>query len=276
LRTRARELAEVVPANATRLLFVGESTTFGLYVKPTEAYPAQVATLLEARGRRVVAFNRGVPSLTSGAALRTLDEKLALVKPHWVFIQFGANDYHTQYNGYRLPGEGWLPRPLVHLLSSVRIVRVIDLWMERRRQPTRVAAGAWLDERSPSGVQLGQSDLYYDFGEGRHLLYTKPRDEALIAQVTATLEANLTRMIARCRAANAEPVIVGYLKAPQENEVLRRVAAATGTTFVATWTGEEEPAIRPAELFTADYFHPSHIGHRQMAERIVETVGPKL
>jgi hypothetical protein len=44
-RTTFRD-ATKIPDGATRLLFLGESTTYGVFVKPEEACPAQVATML--------------------------------------------------------------------------------------------------------------------------------------------------------------------------------------------------------------------------------------
>ena len=100
LRVRGREVEKLIPANAIRLLFIGESTTYGLFVRPEEAYPARVGKILETQIEKPVAvFNRGVPSLTSASMLKTLPSKLAVIRPDVVIFLLGANDFHTGYNG---------------------------------------------------------------------------------------------------------------------------------------------------------------------------------
>ncbi len=275
LRSRARALEQSLPAGAYRMLFIGESTTYGLFVEPDQAYPARVAALLEAKhpGRRFLSFNRGVPGLTTTAMLRTLPEKLQILSPQLVVILAGANDFHTQYNGVRIPGDGWLPRPIGYAVGTLRIYRLIDLWLELRKPKRGLSKGEWLDERSPSGVKLEQSEIFYDLGSGHHLLYPlQPGEEALVSSLTAKLEANLERMIEQCRAAGAQVVLVGYLRSPIENAMIERVANRVGVPFVATWRDPGDTHQPPLDLFTPDGFHPSVAGHQLMAERIVERI----
>jgi lysophospholipase L1-like esterase len=271
LRSRARAVEASLPADGYRMLFIGESTTYGLWVEPAQAYPAQVASLLEARhpGHNFVAFNRGVPSLTTTAMLRTLPEKLRLLSPNVVVILAGVNDFHTQYNGVRVLGEGWLARPLADLVSGLRLYRLFDVATQGKLGS---AQGDWLDERGPAGVKLNQTEFVRDAGSGHHLLYPRqPSQEALVNQLTSKLEANLQRMVETCRDAGAQVVLLGYLRAPQENAIVESVAKRSASLYLPTWPGTEaSPA--PPELFTHDLFHPSVAGHRRMAERIVEGI----
>jgi lysophospholipase L1-like esterase len=276
LRERAKKVEAQLPQGGYRMLFIGESTTYGLGVDPGEAYPATTAALLEVKypERRFLAFNRGVPSLTTAAMLKTLPDKLALLHPDLVVLLVGVNDFHSQYNGVRVPGEGWLPRPLGDLLGSLRIYRMLDVWLQRRRPKMHLSEGSWLDERGPRGVSLGQAELFYDYGSGHYLLDSDdPRDMALAAKCRVKLRANLRKMLEVIRASGAKAVVLGYLRATEENGIVSAVARENGVPYIATWPEGGEP---PKEMFQADGFHPSPLGHRVMAERIADGVAPLL
>ena len=277
LRSRTRALEAEVPPGAYRMLFIGESTTYGLGVDPVESYPAQVAGLLELKhpSRRFLAFNRGVPSLTTASMLQTLPEKLELVAPDLVLLLVGVNDFHTQYNGVRVPGDGWLPRPVALLLGNLRVYRLVDVWWQLRKPKTGVSQGDWLDARSPRGTRLEQAEIFYDLGSGHYVLNSDdPADQKIAVQCEKKMEANLRRMIASCLEAHTKVVVLGYLRASQENDMLRAVAKEMGVPFVPTWPVEDKEYDRPKELFQADGFHPSAQGHRLMAERIVDGIEP--
>ncbi len=272
LRSRARAIEAKMPAGGYRMLFLGESTTYGLWVEPHDAYPAQAAALLEARhpGTRFLAFNRGIPSITTSAILRTLPEKLRLVSPQLVVILAGVNDFHTQYNGVRVPGEGWLPRPIGDAVGDLRIYRLIALWIDLRDPKVKLEQGDWTDQRSPTGMALDQKELFYDLGSGHHLLADpRPGDDQLVAAATAKLEENLAQMIALSRASGAQVVVMGYLGAATENGILERAAKRAGVPFVPTWL-PSDGTERPPQLFARDHFHPTKEGHRLMAERLVD------
>jgi lysophospholipase L1-like esterase len=275
LRSRARAIEAQMPAGGYRILFLGESTTYGLWVEPADAYPAQVAAQLEAKhpASHFLAFNRGVPSITTSAILRTLPEKLRLVSPQLVVILAGVNDFQTRYNGVHRPGEGWLPRPIGDAVGNLRIYRLVSLWIDLRNPKVKLTDGTWTDQRSPPGMALDQKEVFYDDGgAGGYLLADKrPGIEKEIAAATTKLEENLTQMIALSRASGAQVIVMGYLRAPPETAILERVAQREGVPFVPTWLpsdGED----RPASLFFEDHFHPTKEGHRRMADRLVEGI----
>ncbi len=256
LSRRARQAEAEMGAADVRLLFLGESTTFGLGVGPDQAYPAQLQALLAGQaGRpRVASINRGVPGLTTTAMVRSLPEKLEVYRPHMVVILAGANDYNEQLNGLEEAGDGLLPAPARRRVSGLRLYKMIRLAVELRRPGVKMEGG---------------EVLFYRHGASRNILYQEPRDEARIAAVTARLEANLETLIRLSREAGARPVLMGYLQAIEENRVLERVAERTGVPYVSTFIHLHE---RPPDLFVEDGWHPSARGHRHMAEALAPVV----
>jgi hypothetical protein len=53
------------PGNAIHVLCVGDSHTFGLWVKPEESYPARLQVKLARAPRPFVVLNAGVPGMNS-------------------------------------------------------------------------------------------------------------------------------------------------------------------------------------------------------------------
>lgn len=244
LRGRAAGGEASDPA-AFRILNLGESTTFGLGVQPHQAYPAVVADILRQRHpeRRFQSVNRGVPGLVTASMLRTLPDKLAEPRLDLVTILAGANDYNEQLNGLENPDEFWLPSPLAFDLTR-------------------------------PGVKIEHGEvIYYRHGASQNILYERPTDDAKIARVTARLEGNLEKMITLGRQAGVRVLLVGYLQAIEENRVLQRVAERAGVPFVSTFIDRDR---RPADLFVADGWHPSPLGHRHIAEAMADSIEPIL
>jgi lysophospholipase L1-like esterase len=259
LRGRAAEGGASDPA-AFRILNLGESTTFGLGVQPHQAYPAVVADILRQRHpeRRLQSVNRGVPGLVTASMLRTLPDKLAELRPDLVTILAGANDYNEQLNGLENPDEFWLPSPLASFVPRLRLYKLARLAFDLTRPGVKIEHG---------------EVIYYRHGASQNILYESPIDDAKIARVTARLEGNLEKMITLARQAGARVVLVGYLQAIEENRVLQRVAERAGVPFVSTFIDRDR---RPADLFGADGWHPSPLGHRHIAEAMADSIEPIL
>jgi lysophospholipase L1-like esterase len=243
-----------------RMLHLGESTTFGLGVRPDEAYPAVVAEILKAQfpAQQFVSINRGVPGLVTSAMERTIDEKLATVRPHLVTIMAGANDFNEELNGLRsaaavIPAEG-----LRRVVQNLRVYKFVWLALQLTRP----------------GVRLEQGEvIYYHHGGSKNILYETQRNERKVAEVSSQLELNLRQMIDACRNRGATVALVGYIQAFEENSILIRVAKETGVPYVSTYL---EPEARQQSLFTSDGWHPSALGHRHIATRISEMVAPLI
>lgn len=81
------------PADDTpRILFVGDSYTFGTGVEDGVAFPHPCERLLHARGRRDFCINAGVPGHNSEQTLARLRVLLPQFRPHHVVLGFVLND----------------------------------------------------------------------------------------------------------------------------------------------------------------------------------------
>jgi len=80
------------PADAPRLLFVGDSYTFGTAVGDGEAFPHQVEQQLQELGVRSFAINAGVPGHNSEQELAVLRDLLVRYHPKVVVLGFVMND----------------------------------------------------------------------------------------------------------------------------------------------------------------------------------------
>jgi len=80
-----------------RILCLGDSNTYGLYLERHESYPAQLERELAALRptQPVEVVNLGAPGLNSSRLLRMLPELLETLAPDLVIVMVGANDTWT-------------------------------------------------------------------------------------------------------------------------------------------------------------------------------------
>lgn len=82
------------PPGEVRILFLGDSVTFGYLVRPEDAFVEQVERELRARvpGARVECLNAGVPGYSLFQGLRFLATRGLAFAPDLVVLEFGWND----------------------------------------------------------------------------------------------------------------------------------------------------------------------------------------
>ncbi|MBQ16868.1 MAG: hypothetical protein CMJ65_07060 [Planctomycetaceae bacterium] len=88
------EIAAVKPDNEVRLLFLGDSCTFGFGVAHDQTFVAHCEDRLNEQnpGHRFECLNAGVPGYTLFQGCRVLDQEGPRVKPDVVVACFGFND----------------------------------------------------------------------------------------------------------------------------------------------------------------------------------------
>ncbi|GEM_PF-6011957 len=79
-----------------KIMFVGDSWTFGLEAKPGYSYPAQLQRILDkqAPGKFRI-YNEGIPGFTSSKLLKKLPTLMATHTPDIVIILIGMNDLNN-------------------------------------------------------------------------------------------------------------------------------------------------------------------------------------
>lgn len=152
-------------AHAATVVALGTSNTFGKGVSRSQAYPAQLETLLRARGLGVRVINAGINGDTTGAMLARLD-RVVPKGTSVVILQPGGNDRrklaadNTPEIQSRLAAMGikvvMLPNGMLHGLplnptGSISRQRAIICWQSswsaRSQRP-------WGNSVSPA-IELG-------------------------------------------------------------------------------------------------------------------------
>lgn len=93
---RGADFEREKPADAYRIVILGDSFTFGEGTPESQIYPTLLGTALRARrvdGRRIEVINLGVPGDDIRDALVTYRNFARRLKPDWVVLQWNTNDF---------------------------------------------------------------------------------------------------------------------------------------------------------------------------------------
>ncbi|HLU39337.1 MAG TPA: SGNH/GDSL hydrolase family protein [Planctomycetota bacterium] len=284
---RGPELAAEKPPGVRRVACIGASTTYGLYVAPEEAYPAQLAALLSAAHGPWEAINAGVPGWVSVEMLIDLQLRVLPMQPDVVVVLEGRNETFPQaYEGFR-PDYTHYRRPGFAYAVSNYAHKEVFAW-------SRLAMLACTLRGERFGWSETEEHPLYGgiFWENRPTLAQAEHNLAR-PERSATWRANLTGIVALCRARGVEVVFctmafvpdklaldelprepgLGAVLAAQverNNAAMREVAAALGVPVAEG----ARLAARP-ELFHDDC-HMNAEGHRERARIVFETLAPRL
>jgi len=92
-----REMPTEWSTEHTRVLALGDSNTFGIYLNEEESYPSQLEALWNARhpDRPIEVLNLGYPGTNSFRVAANLQEMINTFKPDAVLLTVGVNDMFT-------------------------------------------------------------------------------------------------------------------------------------------------------------------------------------
>ena len=235
---------------ARRILAVGDSNTFGLYLRREEAYPAQLAKRLPDAS----VTNAGDPGMNSSRVRAILPSLLAETKPTDVLILVGVNDIWTVPEGDPLVRRPWW----VHL----RTARVVyQVWWWFHVPPSDVAHIA--EDHSPMLV----GDAVFDVG----WRVTSTLDPALVAH---TLD-NLRSMVAAVREVGARPWFLTYASGTPiyalASNPLRSVATEVGVPLIDLGAAMLARCGRCEDVFFGDG-HPNAAGYAIVADVVAKAL----
>lgn len=83
--------------NALRVAAVGDSNTYGLYLKPEESYPKQLESIWNTHhpDQTMEVINLGYPGANSSRIIRNLPNIIDTLHPDLVLVMIGTNDFWT-------------------------------------------------------------------------------------------------------------------------------------------------------------------------------------
>jgi lysophospholipase L1-like esterase len=97
VRATGRQVSRQWTTRGGRVLCLGDSNTYGIWVDGSQAYPAVLQRLWNERERSqpIEILNLGIPGNNSSRLRNALPKLIALYRPDWVTIMIGVNDWWT-------------------------------------------------------------------------------------------------------------------------------------------------------------------------------------
>jgi len=280
-----------VPADGNlRIVMMGDSNTYGLYLKEEESYPAVYEKNWNKNhpDRPVQVINLGFPGTNSSRVLKSLPDVIEAFSPDVITVMVGVNDYwmapvNVEGLSERIsPLEGWF-RDHIRLYKLVYMLRrqtyqkdllTIDRdprdvsfdpeRLEQHKLSLKGKAAPVLEDK-PAAIQYDGRD--FDIG----FVLEAGRNE----NPSEDMKKNMLRMADIAEAHHIKLVFItyAYFEFPQKlaNWQMKTVAKSRKISLVnpAKIFREEcaKNEMRCRELFFPDY-HPTAEGYRLLANEI--------
>jgi len=245
-----------------RVVCLGDSNTFGLYLEPHESYPAQLERELAARlpDRAVEVLNLGAPGLNSSRLLRQYPELLETLAPDLVIILVGVNDLWTDPKAESSARPTTLRDLVARHSRVVRLVRLL-----------RARGAADVEVSIEDGAPFERADQWVRIG-GRAFDFGFERAHVNMFMAEHQLAKNLLALRKATEASGARALFMTY---PGRYELYRR---ANGAILEAARKGlplldltqvflEPCPLAKCPEMLFEDQ-HPTAEGYRLVAKQV--------
>jgi lysophospholipase L1-like esterase len=248
---RGGEMISPKPADVFRIVFIGDSVTFGYYVDEGETFVKVTESLLQCKkikGRRVEIVNAGVSGLGSNETLAHLKKRVFAWEPDLVVWGFYLNDVTDKECDILFPVRdlgAWA------FLDHFAIGRLV----ERAIFSTRLGAEFKIDRENPSNQKVEESwrVVALNFSEGKRLL-----DEKNIPVIVVCLPSGLQ---------------IGRLWTVFHYErKLVKICSALSIPFLDVLPALESGGSAETLYFRGDLIHPSAKGHRIIGKAVADFI----
>jgi lysophospholipase L1-like esterase len=248
LRTDLDRPSAVVPPDERRVLFLGDSWTFGIGLDLAETYPVQAEALLRGQdpSRHWVALNAGIP----GANVFTIVEWFAWIAPLYrpqvaVFTVGEADDILPDLNTELRRRERY-PKAYLTRFALYRATRIAFAWLrylDERAVADRILAGHLPEQREEQLARLAESAALMEQTASRigcavvfnRIVFRSPRDGAIGAS-------------------------------PEPDSFLRPYAEAGAQFVVTVWDPNERALMIPNDG------HPTPAGAQLLARVVIPAI----
>ena len=262
---RGPELPFEKPPQTVRILWLGDSVTFGYGIEATDAlFPYRVAALLAPRiGRAIESVDAGVGGYSPWQERTWLEREGWRYEPDLVLVGFVLNDLTEPLSLVRYGGggEGW------QLARSAR--GVLDRWLSASALATAIRDGV-AAVRFGRDVQQGAAAV--EAGDVLRLV-TQPR-AALWQKSWQLAESNLAQIFAAARERDVGVALIVFpyafqLEAPQRTaSPQRRLVAFAQAQGIPVLDLLPLLAAQPGAPLFLDASHLSEEGHAVVADAI--------
>jgi len=277
VRLTGREAPAAWLADDVRILCLGDSNTYGLYLEPHESWPAQLETSWNATVAppRIRVFNLGYPGINSSRVLADFGRMLETFRPDFTIVMVGGNDFWTLPVDVPTESE---PRKTGSLGALVRfakhhsrLVRLAHLLAHSRYTEDLVVP------RASSQGDSGERRAEASFGDERFELGFSRDTQGEGMKRAGALARNLEEMVRRVRNGETKLLLMTY---PAQvnlelyataNRMIQSVARQTGAPLVDLQTvfAARCPDLRCQEYLFRDG-HPNAAGYRIVAAEVSE------
>jgi HEAT repeat protein len=151
---RDREHPLEKPEGQRRLFVLGDSTTFGFWLPPDEAYPQVLQDLLDARGERVEVFNVALPGWSTRQELIAYRKIARKYRPDQVLLAICLNDIPEMQNNLSRP-----PPFVMGLFKHSALIRRLVLLPDREIQDEMDMLRSMDSAKVRQGFELMFADL---------------------------------------------------------------------------------------------------------------------
>jgi len=270
VRATGRELPTGWSTGHHRVLCLGDSNTYGLWLDRPEAYPARLEELWNEGGASpsLEVLNLGVPGMSASRVARDLPRILQTFEPDRLLVMLGVNDYWTRRvdePAPEAPRRSFLERHSRVYKRIAMLLRARDdreLEVELGGPPPGTNKREWhADHRIRFGDE--EFSMGYEAGEGAER--GNPR----------TLFFDLITIVEHARAFGVPIHLMTYPARwniyESANGIIRRAAKRSGAPLIdlarvfEPLCAEEEC---PKYLLRDD--HPNERGYRVVAETILD------
>lgn len=264
LRFSGRTAAEQDTGGAElRVLALGDSNTYGLYLEPDQAYPVVMGRMWQSKWGEgsLDVVNAGVPGANSSKLRDELERLIRTFRPNVVTVMVGVNDLWTESVQTDLHRTATPP-----FWKRFRLYTLFRLLTSETTEP-RFA----LEFSNPENLRRGRGTVRY--GEEEFSLGWTRAVPAGIADWPTTLMQNLREMNVQARAAGVHLVLITYASEKQfygqANRVIRHAARQHNLSLL-----DVRPSFQracPAGDCKSLYFkslHPTEKGHILIARAL--------
>lgn len=274
LRANGRPESDGFQSGRRRVVAFGDSNTYGLYLNPEEAYPAQLETLWNSTpdAPPIEVANLGYPGTNSSVVVREFAPALRSLAPDVVIVMIGVNDMWTEHVEPGAEAGRW-DRLVGFIVTHSRVLRLVSIVRGGSRR-------GGIEARRSEGIP-GDLEGRVDADGTALTLGFEGTREGKREVDGPRLRANLERLVREAKSFDAEPVLMTYPTDGQlyrfSNFVIRQAAMRTGARLVdltpVFYARCPDPEC--ADLLFEDR-HPKPAGYALIAQTLVAEIGDLL
>lgn len=266
---RSPEISPKKESGTYRIVFIGDSTTFGWGVNQDERFSELLQKRLnvEAKCNRYEIINLGIPGYTSLHALHSFTRFAIPYSPDLVICSFGANDSKPiTKNGKKILENNGRMEWLRYFLLKFKTYQLLRKWLVERANPfDRVGKPGNIEKTEPVASIA-------EFTQNLQAIIEQARQHhARVAFLSLCCPVDYWETMAKVARENGLPFIDGM------NVLIRGVEPVrAGKRFpemaaaLRTLMGSRALSQMPMLYTTSDTCHPNAIGHRLLADEIYD------